>query len=779
MYRPLFVLGLSVALSSGAQTADPTAFRQAVAPALQACSACHSPSAASGKLVTDGLEELEAFASHRVQWEKIVQRVRSGEMPPRGFPALDEGVKTAFLDAAQGALSRLDKATKLDPGRVTARRLNRNEYSNTIRDLLGVRFNAQGEFPSDDSGYGFDNIGDVLTISPILMDDYIAAAEMISRQAIGADPLPAKPVENKYQAKDNADAVISGKSAPIRRLAPALIEARHRVEWDAEYEIRIGMPGERPKGSPPARLGLWRDGELIHEMLVETGPSDLVYFDPYSEAEMRLHLAAGDSTFRAGFIDDDFVDGLGPKDVMDRDKNKFLESITFVGPYKSDVEPPSRKRLLTCDPASGAACVQQILSKLARRAYRRPATAEEVQALARFVEMAKAEGLSDEQGVQLAIQAMLVSPHFLFRIERDPDPNDPTATHRISDFELASRLSYFLWSSMPDEELLGLAEQGKLSEPAVLDAQVQRMLADGRSGELARNFAGQWLETRNLDTVRPDPDLYPSWGPELRESMKEETTLFFAEVLQKDLPLQTFLDADFTFLNDELAKHYGIEGVKGPELRKVSLADHPQRGGVLSQASVLTVTSYPTRTSAVIRGKYVLENILGAPPPDPPADIPPLEASGGDQKATVRQQLEIHRANPACATCHDRMDALGFGLENFDAIGRWRTEENELPVDASGVLPNGKSFDTPAELRHILLDDTYDFARTMTEKMLIYALGRGLEPYDRRTISEITERLAANDYHFQTLIHEIVRSAPFQMRRGERSDSPTEALAQR
>ena len=571
MYRPLalFVL-LPVALPAQAPDAD--AFRRAVGPGLATCSACHSPSVASGKLVTDGLDDAGRFAEHREAWEKIVQRVRSGEMPPRGFPPLEESAKASLLEAAQDALHRLDQAAALDPGRVTARRLNRNEYSNTIRDLLGVRFDAQGEFPGDDSGYGFDNIGDVLTVSPILIDKYIAAAETISRQAIGADPLPEKPVESKYQAKDNADAVISGKSAPIRRLAPALIEARHRVEWDAEYEVIIGMPGERPKGSAPARLGFWRDGQLIHETLVETGPSDLVYFDPYSEASFRIHLSAGDSTFRAGFLDDTFVDGLSAKDALDRKKNKFLESVTFIGPYESDVEPPNRQRILLCDPDSGAACVERILSKLARRAYRRPVTAEEVRSLARFVDMAKAEGLSSEQGVQLAIQAMLVSPHFLFRIERDADPSNPAAPHRISDLELASRLSYFLWSSMPDDELLAIAEQGKLSEPAVLDAQVRRLLADERSNELARNFAGQWLETRNLDSVRPDPELFPTWGAELREAMKEETTLFFAEVLRQNLPLGVFLDADFTFLNDQLAEHYGIEGVKGPEMRRVSLA---------------------------------------------------------------------------------------------------------------------------------------------------------------------------------------------------------------
>jgi hypothetical protein len=481
---------------------------------------------------------------------------------------------------------------------------------------------------------------------------------------------------------------------------------------------------------------------------------------------MRLHLPAGDHTFRAGFINDTFVDTLPEKEIYDREKNKFLDSITFVGPFESGVEPPSRKKILTCDPNSGRACVESIVSGLARRAYRRPVTNEEVASLLRFVDLGVREGLSVEQGIQLSIQAMLVSPHFLFRIEHQPDPTNPDAVHRISGIELASRLSYFLWSSMPDDELLDLAEAGRLRDPAVLDAQVQRMLADERSAALAANFAGQWLETRNLDSVTPDPEKFPTWGPELRDAMKAETRLFFEEVLRKNLPLATFLDADFTFLNGLLAKHYGIEGVKGVEFRRVPLGTE-QRGGVLGQAGVLTVTSYPTRTSPVIRGKYVLENILGAPPPPPPADVPALDEAAVGTAASLRKQMEQHRSNPTCASCHERMDALGFGLENYDAIGAWRTTDGQFPVDSSGALPNGKSFTTPAEMRKILLADEHEFARTMTEKMLTYALGRGLESYDKRTVNEITRKLEASEYRFQGIIQEVVRSLPFQMRRGE------------
>jgi Protein of unknown function (DUF1592)/Protein of unknown function (DUF1588)/Protein of unknown function (DUF1585)/Protein of unknown function (DUF1595) len=508
------------------------------------------------------------------------------------------------------------------------------------------------------------------------------------------------------------------------------------------------------------------DGKLLHEMMVETKPSGLVYFDPYSVEEMHLALPAGDHVFRAGFVGDEFVKGLSRKDAYDRKKNKYLESITFIGPFPAEVEKPSREKILFCDPHSGKACVQEILSKLARRAYRGSVTREEVSELVKFLELAEREKQSVERGIELAIQAMLVSPRFLFRIEHDPDPTNPAAVHKISDIELASRLSYFLWSSMPDEELLALGESGKLSQPEVLAAQVDRMLADERSAAFAENFAGQWLQTRALDSANPDPDKFPEWTPELREAMKMETRLFFEAMLREDHPLSDFLDAKFTYLNGPLAKHYGIEGVDGPDFRRVELSSG-QRGGILSQASVLTVTSYPTRTSPVLRGKYVLENILGAPPPAPPPDVPPLDEAAVGEKASMREQLQQHRANPACATCHERMDTLGFGLENYDAIGKWRTQDGKFPVDASGTMPSGKSFSTPAEMREILTDQLPEFARCLTEKMLIYGLGRGLERYDNRTVRGITRKLEASGYKFRTLVHEIVQSLPFLMRRGE------------
>jgi hypothetical protein len=425
--------------------------------------------------------------------------------------------------------------------------------------------------------------------------------------------------------------------------------------------------------------------------------------------------------------------------------------------------------VLTCDPQSGPGCVDKILTQLAKRAYRRPVTREEVSELKRFAELATADGGSPEQGIALALSAMLVSPHFLFHVERNALPSEPGKVQRVSDLELASRLSYFIWSSMPDDELLSEAIRGRLSQPAVVDAQVERMLRDPKASALAENFAGQWLEIRNLDAIRPDPDAFPTWGPELKDAMRKETELFFGAMLKSDRSLSDLIDARYTFLNETLARHYGIDGVKGPEFRRVTLGS-AERGGILGHASVLAVSSYPTRTSVVLRGKYVLSNLLGAAPPPPPPDVPALDEQAVASSASLRQQMEMHRQNAVCASCHSRMDPLGFGLENYDAIGRYRTVDGALPIDASGTLPSGESFQSPAELRRVLSGMLPDVARCLTEKMLTYALGRGLEPYDKPTVRAIAGRLTASRGGLQSLVHEVSRSLPFQSRR-------TEALA--
>jgi mono/diheme cytochrome c family protein len=761
-FKPLTAL-----LFAGAAMAavPPPTFETAVQPILTStCSACHNTKLASGGLNILAYAVPKSIAEHPAEWDAILRKIRSGEMPPKGIPRPAPEKIDALVKFVQ---TSLDRSAVPDPGRVTAHRLNRTEYGNTIRDLLGVEFRADKDFPTDDSGYGFDNIGEILTISPVLMERYLAAAETISERALGTKPLPKKPLEKEYASKDKS----------LRRSDRSNVEATHRVDFDGEYIVRFGLPGQRNADSPPVMLGFWMDGKLLQKISVETKPSTLVYFDPYSEEEIRLYIPEGDHQFRAGFIDDDFVKGLSDKDAYNNKKNKFLNSIKFIGPYPANVEKASRKKILICDPNSGAACVDKIISTLARRAYRRPVTRAEVASLLKFVELAKADRQSVEQGIALAIQAMLVSPNFLFRIERDSTPS-ASKIHQVSEFELASRLSYFLWSSTPDDVLLDLAEAGKLRTPTVLDAQVKRMLADPRSSALASNFAGQWLEVRNLDSVKPDPQKFPEWDTGLRDAMKTETRMFFEAVLREDRPVTDFLNAPYTFLNERLAKHYGIAGVAGPEFRRVELTGD-QRGGILSQAAVLTVSSYPTRTSPVIRGKYVLSNILGTPPPPPPADVPAIDEAAVGNTGSMRQQLEVHRANPTCASCHSRMDPLGFGLENYDALGKWRSKDGKFPIDASGTLPSGQTFTSPAEMRTILLALLPEFSRCLTEKMLTYSLGRGLQTYDNRTVDEMNQKLAASGYHFQSLIYEIVKSFPFQSRRGEVTANPVAQLKEK
>jgi cytochrome c553 len=726
-------------------------FDSSVRPILaNTCAACHNDRLASGGL---NLTPFQAAASlsDRSQWEDILQKLRAGEMPPKGIPRPPQADIDALIGYVQGEFDKADRAVKPDPGRVVARRLNRNEYTNTIRDLLGVTFRADKDFPTDDSSYGFDNIGEALTVSPTLIEKYLSAAEKISSAAIGADPLP-KPLTWEGRRSDRA----------LRRVKASTSETTHRLEVGAEYNFRVVFTGNPPKTGSPATFGLWVDGKLL-----ASKPLTPPVKGHEQTEEVRIYVEAGDHVFRAGLVGDNApvpvpVPNAPPPDP-NAPKPLVPDSISIDGPYPSKVERASRKQILICDPNSGSACVDRILSQLARRAYRRPATKAEVASLMHFYQLARQQGQSGDQGIQLAIQAVLVSPEFLFRIEREPAKG---AIRRISDFDLASRLSYFLWSSMPDDRLLAAAEAGKLHVPETLDAEVTRMLADPKSNALAENFAGQWLELRNLDEVHPDPQKFPKWSPDLREAFKTETSLFFAYVLREDRPVSDFIDARYTFANELLAKHYGIPDVKGDEFRRVDLASD-QRGGILSQGAVLTVSSYPTRTSVVLRGKYVLENILGTPPPPPPPDVPALDEAATGASASLRQQMEAHRSSAVCASCHSRMDVLGFGLENYDAIGAWRTVDGKFPVDASGTLPNGKSFSTPAELRRLLLASLPQFEHCLTEKMLTYALGRGLGPSDRYTVSEIDRNVIQSEYRFQALIREVVRSMPFQMQHGE------------
>ena len=745
-------------------------FETAVLPVLQkSCYACHNEQDASGGL---NLKALGAVADNREDWETVLGKLKSGEMPPAPIPK-PAGLAD-MVSYLERELARLDRNTQADPGRITARHLNRTEYRNTIRDLLGVDFQTVHEFPVDDSGDGFDNLGDVLSLSPLLAEKYLSAAEQISARALGLVKLPASPVTASYADDDNytEGASFTGTSGSAHRAGTSFIEVTHRVQFDGDYVIQAGLAGQRGSDGKPVTMGFWMDGKLLHSEEVQTTPPNTVYFGAYEKKEFRVFLPQGVHSFRLGFMNDAIGAGMPKDKALNPRFNKYPQLVAFLGPEKPAEAPASRKQILICDPHSGAECVERIVATLAHRAYRRPVKPAETAALMNLVASSQKEGLSLEEGIQTAVEAVLVSPDFLFRIERDAEPANPARIHRVSDVELASRLSYFLWSSMPDGQLLNLGETGKLSGGAVLDAEIKRMLADPRSQALAENFAGQWLELRNLDAMKPDPDKFPEWDPELKEAMRTETTMFFDSILRENRPVAEFLNARYTFLNETLAKFYGIDGVTGPDFRRVELATS-QRGGILGQASVMTVSSYPSRTSVVLRGKYLLENILGSPPPPPPANVPPLDEEAVGTTLSLRQQMEKHRADPTCASCHSKMDPLGFALENYDVIGKWRTMDGKFPVDASGTLPDGVTFSGPAEMREALAKKLPQFAECLVKKMMVYALGRGIEPYDRPAIAEIMSHWEADGYRFQSLIFEIAHSLPFQSRRGDAAKEVT------
>ena len=723
------------------------------------CLLCHNAKAKVGGLNLEQYPNAQAALKDREVWEKVLQKMRTGQMPPKGGPVPSPeqvAVVSRWFDVQ---FARLDRNLKPDPGRITARRLNRVEYNNTIRDLLGVDFKPAADFPADDSGYGFDNIGDVLSLSPVLMEKYLAAAEKIARKAIVADP-PPKPTREKIEHVQ-----VAREESPARDLT-----GKHEFPVEGDYLLRGAVAGRRDA----LIITLWLDGKQLQTFPVHTED------DTPRIAELRVHVPAGEHELKATLVHDDSrpdapPDPDDPNEKKEKKKikprNPFVDRIEINGPYNPHSWPltASHKRIFICSHADAQhkpECARLIVGELARRAYREPVSEEQTAALVRFVEMAQQHGDSFEQGIRVALEAILVSPHFLFRIESDPNPNNPAASHRVDDFELASRLSYFLWSSMPDEQLFRLAGEHKLHKADVIAAQVHRMLLDSKSVALVDNFAGQWLELRNLDSVKPDPDRFPNFDEDLRKAMREETRLFFEAVIHEDRSILDFIDGKFTFLNERLAKHYGISGVAGPEFRRVALTGD-ERSGILTQASVLTVSSYPTRTSPVLRGKWILDNLLNDPPPPPPPGIPNLNETAIGTTASLRQQLEQHRANPACASCHRRMDPLGFGLENYDAIGHWRAQDGKFNIDSAGTLPGGKSFATPAELKLILKGDRDVFARCLAEKMLTYALGRGLERYDRPAVNLMCRRLAAGDYRFSRLVLEIVRSLPFEMRHGE------------
>jgi len=717
--KTLLPLLFSVAAFSQAPDAHTRAFQRDVAPFLaKRCIACHNDRLKNADLNLARLRDPKTALSERNVWEDVLDKLRNGEMPPPGAPRPTAPELESLSKWVDTQIARHDAATPPEPGRVTARRLNRVEYNNTIRDLLGLDFQPAADFPNDDSGYGFDNIGDVLSLSPVLMEKYLNAAEKISHLAV-VTAKPGRPQLDRYPSDK-------------------IKEPTHTFPAWAQYEIYVRVVDRRKEGAP-LRVALQIDGKTV-----ETASFPML---PNVNRLMK-HTAAvppGEHKLRALFLD--AIEG-----------DYLVDYIEVRGPFvKPEMgPPPPHQRIMTCQEPTKA-CAEKIVTALLPRAWRRPVTTAEISKIAGFTTKAIAAGQTLEQGVQYSLQAMLVSPNFLFRVEPPASGPEPRP---LTNPELASRLSYFLWSSMPDDELA----RANLRDPAVRKAQVRRMLADAKAAALVENFGGQWLQLRNLEVHKPDPAKFPKFNEALAIAMGQETRLFFEGILKEDRSILEFLDADYTYLNERLAAHYGIPGVTGEEFRKVTLPD-AARGGVLTQASILTISSYPTRTSPVLRGKWILENILGTPPPPPPPNVPELETAEIGITGTLRQQLEKHRANPTCAVCHTKMDALGFGLENFDPVGQWRTKDGNFPIEPGGSLPGDKSFKTPAEMRAILKADPKYFSRCLTEKLMTYALGRGLEKFDRPTISKICNKLAADGYRMSSLIDGIVESLPFQYRK--------------
>lgn len=738
------------------------AFRQAVRPFLtQYCLGCHNDKQRKGELSLERYQDSSMALKERVLWEKVLENVQDGIMPPDDKPQPKTEEVASLRAWIEAHLSLPDANGHRNPGRVTIRRLNRTEYNNTIRDLFGINFRPADDFPSDDVGYGFDNIGDVLSLSPLLLEKYLAAAESVAAKGLAKDLEEDGPQTSTFDGRKLKSTLKgSGRSVvSLNSTGEAYVE--FDFPKDGEYRVRIKAFGEQA-GDEPARMTL------------RIGKNDEKTFDVTAEGdkpgtyETTVEAKEGERRVAAAFIND-FYDPKN-KDENRRDRNLIIMSLTIQGPLDRDgqVDVGKQRRILLAEPGKGGPqeAARKIFSLLARRAYRRPVTMAEVNRLVGFVDLALKQGESFEKGVELAVQAMLLSPHFLFRVELDGARSGSSSIEAIDDHQLACRLSYFLWSSMPDDELYRHASEGTLRKGSMLEQQARRMLADAKSQALVENFAGQWLQLRNLQLATPDRRLFRSFGGDLRTAMQRETEMFFAYIKNEDRSVLDFIDSDYTFLNERLAQHYGIKNVKGDEFRIVPLVDY-QRGGILTQASVLTITSNPTRTSPVKRGKWILEQILGTPPPPPPPNAGEL---GEDEQAvlsgSLRQRMEQHRANATCASCHSRMDPLGFGLENYDATGAWRTSDGKFPIDASGELPDGNSFKGPAELKKVLLGKKDQFARAFTEKMLTYALGRGIEYYDRHAVDEIAAALDKDEYKFSRLIVEIVASEPFQYRRG-------------
>jgi hypothetical protein len=781
------LVGLALAAAgevlSAAGPQGSTASADARALLDQYCVTCHNSRLKTGGLSLDRVDVSDLSAGSEI-WEKVVLKLRAGMMPPQGRPR----PATERSDALVAWLEEsLDRAAAADPhpGRPLVHRLNRVEYANVIRDLLALDVDSATLLPPDDASYGFDNIAEALGVSPALMERYLSAAQKISAWAIG-DPI-ITPVDISYRPAHDLTHTQHLEGLPLGTRGGILI--RHTFALDGEYIIRPKLwrtsLGEHVRGLQyPHDVEIAIDGERIHLATIG-GPADFeagvnsaqgVASAAMDERlQVRLPIKAGPRTISVTFLDksealpqtllqpferviDDPIDASGVPQIA---------TVVITGPLSGTGpgDTPSRRRIFLCrptNPLNEEPCARKIIATLARRAYRRPVTDADLQLLLGFYQTGHSKS-GFEGGIELALRRILVDSEFVFRAERDEVGSAPAPMHRISDVALASRLSFFLWSSIPDDDLLDAASQNTLHTPAGLEQQVRRMLADPRAAAMVKNFAGQWLYLRNLDAAAPDRMVFPNFDDNLRQAFRRETELLVESVMREDRNVLDLLTADYTFVNERLARHYGIPNIYGSQFRRVAVTDEARRG-LLGHGSILTVTSLATRTAPTLRGKWILENVLGTPPPPPPPAVPALKDSNGREPASMREQMEVHRANPTCAACHKVMDPLGFALENFDGVGAWRSHEGSAPVDASAELVDGTAVNGPAALRQALSSHPTRFVGTLTEKLLTYALGRGLTSHDMPMVRTIVRDAGRQDYRFSSLVMGIVTSVPFQMR---------------
>ena len=792
--RVTVVLAIAVWLAAVSSTAPRAQAQQETEPATadlertitKYCATCHnerSRTAATASGVVLDPVDFSRVVENGEMWEKVIRKLRAGAMPPAGMPRPDAAAHDALVSFLETTLDRA-AASRPHPGRPSPHRLNRAEYANAIRDLLALEVDPATLLPPDDSADGFDNNADVLSVSPVLLERYLSAAATISALAVG-DP---KIIAGSETYRIRGDASQTGQDEALPPGTRGGLMALHTFPLDGEYVIKVKLL--------EINLGSIRGLEYEHQLEVMVdgervllapvgGPEDYtqsslnatnVVNSLAERLQVRVKVKAGQRPVGAAFLQKSAAQGANRLQAFQRSTLiatdhlglPHVENVTVSGPFNATgaTETPSRRRLFICRPAKAQeepACAKRIITTLARRGYRRPVTDSDMTSLMSFYDAGRREGTFD-RGIELATRAVLVSPKFVFRVERDPAGATPGSAYRISDLELASRLSFFLWSSIPDDELLDVASRGQLGKPAVLDTQIRRMLADPRARALVDNFAGQWLQIRNLRNTTPDKNDFPDFDDNLRQAFERELELFVGSIMAEDRGALDLMTADYTFVNERLAKHYGIPNIYGPHFRKVVLTDEARRG-LLGKGGVLLLTSHADRTSPVVRGKWILDNLLGTPPPPAPAVVPPFPEEVPGVPATVRGRMEQHRANPACAGCHKVMDPLGLALENFDAVGAWRTRDSGLPIDASGELTDGTKINGAAELRAALLKRPEVLVGTVTEKLMTYALGRSLEPHDMPAVRTIVRASAREGYRFSSLVRGIVSSVPFQMRR--------------